>query len=258
MGTAVAVLNLWCSTPTCAISPTQMQSVTVYSGPCVMAPISSDAPLYHVVGRVLNDLTGLPVRGATVSLNGVCGMAGTNGRNEEDHLRLQIVTDQDGEFIFDNIPAMAINLSASHNDYLQVFTFRRTADDPIGTYVIGRNTGTITLRIAPAGSISGVARDEQDRPMLDARITLQRFRTWSGWRGLEYSNTVKAESLTTPAVSRVFFFFSTKTRTHFSVGARTASFSAASVHLYHPNLLSPFTIINSVLPTKHLFDHHRP
>src|ERR1700693_1931116 len=67
-----------------------------------------------------------------------------------------------------------------------------------------------------------------------------------------------AESLTTPAVSRVFFFFSTKTRTHFSVGARTASFTAASVHLYHPNLLSPFTIINSVLPTKHLFDHHRP
>jgi hypothetical protein len=61
-----------------------------------------------------------------------------------------------------------------------------------------------------------------------------------------------------PAVSRVFFFFSTKTRTHFSVGARTASFTAASVHLYHPNLLSPFTIINSVLPTKHLFDHHRP
>jgi len=37
-----------------------------------------------------------------------------------------------------------------------------------------------------------------------------------------------------------------------------ASFSAASVHLCHPNLLSPFTIINSVLPTKHLFDHHRP
>jgi hypothetical protein len=194
MGTAVAVLNLWFSAPTCAISPTQMQSVTVYSGPCVMAPISSDAPLYHVIGRVLNDLTGLPVWGATVSLNGVCGMAGTNGRNEEDHLRLQIVTDQDGEFIFDNIPAMAINLSASHSDYLQVFTFRRTANDPIGTYVIGPNTGTITLRIAPAASIWGVVRDEQGRPMPDAWITLRRFRTWSGWRGLEYFNTVKTET----------------------------------------------------------------
>jgi hypothetical protein len=194
MGTAVAVLNFWCSTPACAISPTQMQSVTVYSGPCMMAPIPSDAPLYHVVGRVLNDLTGLAVRGATVSLSGVCGMAGTNGRNEEDHLRLQIVTNQDGEFIFDNIPAMAINLSASHNDYLQVFTFRRTADDPVGTYVIGPNTGTITLLIAPAASISGVARDEQGKPMPDAWITLQRFRTWSGWRGLEYFNTVKTET----------------------------------------------------------------
>src|SRR5271170_3138657 len=65
-------------------------------------------------------------------------------------------------------------------------------------------------------------------------------------------------SLTTPALSRVFRLLYYQTRAHLSVGARTASFSAASVHPCHPNLLSPFTIINSVLPTKHLFDHHRP
>jgi hypothetical protein len=69
---------------------------------------------------------------------------------------------------------------------------------------------------------------------------------------------VNAVSLTTPAVSRVFSLLFFQTWTHFSVGARTASFSAASVHLCHPNLLSPFAIINSVLPSKHLFDHHRP
>src|SRR3984893_9518909 len=67
--------------------------------------------------------------------------------------------------------------------------------------------------------------------------------------------TFNAVPLTTPALSRVFSFLYYQIRPHFSVGARTASFSAAAVSLCHPNLLSPFTIINSVLPTKHLFDH---
>jgi len=69
---------------------------------------------------------------------------------------------------------------------------------------------------------------------------------------------VNAESLTTPALSRVFSLLYWQIRAHFSVGARTASFSAAAVSLCHPNLLSPLTVISSVLPTKHLFDHHRP
>jgi hypothetical protein len=43
-----------------------------------------------------------------------------------------------------------------------------------------------------------------------------------------------------------------------ALALRVASLSAASVHLWRPNLPSPFTFINSVLPTKHLFDHHRP
>ena len=69
---------------------------------------------------------------------------------------------------------------------------------------------------------------------------------------------VNAVSLTTPAVSRVFSLLFQETRAHFSVGARSTSFSAACVSLCHPNLLSLFTIIDSVWPTKHLFDHHRP
>ena len=49
-----------------------------------------------------------------------------------------------------------------------------------------------------------------------------------------------AESLTTPAVSRVFSLLFYQTRAHFSVAARSASFSAAAVSLCHPNLFSPF------------------
>jgi hypothetical protein len=56
-------------------------------------------------------------------------------------------------------------------------------------------------------------------------------------------------------MSRVFFFLYYRVRAHFFAGARTASFPISSLHLCHPNLLSPFPFINSVLPTKHLFDH---
>ena len=69
---------------------------------------------------------------------------------------------------------------------------------------------------------------------------------------------VNAESLTTPAVSRVFsvlFYQNSDTL----LGRRMKCvFFCPSVHRCHPNRLSPFTIIHSVLPTKHLFDHHRP
>jgi hypothetical protein len=69
---------------------------------------------------------------------------------------------------------------------------------------------------------------------------------------------VNALSLTTPAGSRVFFFNCDSVRAHLFVGARTAFVSFASVHLCHPNLLSPFPFINSVLPTNHLFGHDQP
>jgi hypothetical protein len=69
---------------------------------------------------------------------------------------------------------------------------------------------------------------------------------------------INAVSLTTPAVARVFSVACHWIRAHFFVGARTASLFAASVHLCRPNVLSLLAFINSVLPTKHLFDHHRP
>jgi len=107
------------------------------------APIPPDAPLYHVVGRVIDDVTGLPVLGATVSLESLCGMPGTTGRSDADRLHLQVATDQDGKFAFDKVPTMAVRLSASRDDYLEVSCFRRTADDPIGNYFIGPETSPI-------------------------------------------------------------------------------------------------------------------
>jgi hypothetical protein len=51
--------------------------------------------------------------------------------------------------------------------------------------------------------------------------------------------TITALSLTRPAVARVFSYAHFSDRTHVLVGARIASVSGGSVHLRHPNLLSP-------------------
>jgi hypothetical protein len=67
-----------------------------------------------------------------------------------------------------------------------------------------------------------------------------------------------AISRTTPVMTRVFPRAHYSVRRHFIVGAQIASLFAASVHRCHPNLPSPFAFINSVVPSKYLFDDHRP
>src|ERR1700757_1281605 len=74
----------------------------------------------------------------------------------------------------------------------------------------------------------------------------------SRWRPAFSSHLINVESLTTSAVSRVFsllFYQNSGTL----LGRRMKCvFFCPSVHRCHPNRLSPFTIIDSVLPTKHL------
>jgi hypothetical protein len=65
-------------------------------------------------------------------------------------------------------------------------------------------------------------------------------------------------SLTTSAMSRAFSLPCHSLGAHFFLRARIASVYVACIHLCHPNLLSPFPVINSVLPTNHLFDHDQP
>lgn len=192
-GLALRMLALFCSVATSAVASAQEVRLTEYSGPCIMAPLA-DAPLYHVAGRVVDDMTGAPVAGATVSLDSLCAKAGTTGRDERDHFHWKDVTDEEGKFSFEGIPAMGVRLAAAKDDYLEVFWFRRTADDPIDFYVIGPKTRPFTLRIAPAASISGVVRDEAGAPIVGAWVGLERLTAWAGWRRLDGFNTIRTEA----------------------------------------------------------------
>jgi hypothetical protein len=69
---------------------------------------------------------------------------------------------------------------------------------------------------------------------------------------------INAQSLTTPTVARFFLVHLTGFE-HTSSSAHELRLCLSLLFLCVTlTLLSLLTFINSVLPTKHLFDHHRP
>jgi protocatechuate 3,4-dioxygenase beta subunit len=159
-----------------------------------MPPFPPNTPLYHVSGRVIDDVTGRPISGATVNLSSLCKISSNSSSNNEQYFSQRALTGLDGSFDFDRIPPIAVNLEASKDNYLQVFTFRRTADDPLGSFVIGPNSDSVTLTIGPAASISGRVRGADGTPLGDAWVTLERLTAWAGWRRLESYNTIQTDA----------------------------------------------------------------
>lgn len=162
-----------------------------YSGPCRLGAFSPSAQLFPVTGRVIDDVTGAGIAGATVRLNSIC----LQDRASAERMKQETVTDEGGNFSFQDLPMIAVNIVASKGDgdYLEVWPFRHRAEDPIRTYKVGPDSGPIILRIAPAASISGIVRDEVGTPVGDAWVSLLAYRTWEGWPRLEFWNTEKTK-----------------------------------------------------------------
>jgi len=179
------------ATPQSPAQASGPMKVDIHSGPCVMSQIAAGAPSYRVSGRVIDDLTGAPIAHATVRLAGICLAPQATEQPVQDRGPVEVVSDEEGRFVFEDVPAMGVNVTASHDGYQEVWPFRRTADDPIGTYSIGADTGPITLRLARSPSISGVVRGPDGAAMAHAWVTLWCYRTWAGWRRLEYCNSLE-------------------------------------------------------------------
>jgi protocatechuate 3,4-dioxygenase beta subunit len=171
-----------------------MAQTDVYSGPCIAAELPTDASVYKIEGRVIDDVTGSAIPGTKVSLTGICINAAQQAGSKHDALQKQAVTDRNGRFSFEGIPAGSFDIMPSHEGYSETFTFRRAANDPIRMFIVGPKLSSITLRLAPDAGLYGVVRDIRGLPMSDAWVTLWCYRTWGGWRRLEYCNTIKTES----------------------------------------------------------------
>jgi TonB family protein len=147
-----------------------------YSGP-VLLPY--EGPFYRLTGRVIDDRTGGPVPRASVDL----------GQDPQHRTR----ADRRGRFTL-GVPIFGANLIAGRNDYIEVWPFRRSADDPIRSHFVGPETVSITLRLAPAASISGAVRSADGTPLRNLEVTLERYSPSSGWPGVERTSVNTADN----------------------------------------------------------------
>jgi hypothetical protein len=81
-----------------------------------------------------------------------------------------VETDKDGNFVFENVPAKFMNISASKENYMVPPSSFMT--HPFGGYKIDGNTGKITLKLSPTSLISGIVHDEQGNPIRGSEVRL--------------------------------------------------------------------------------------
>jgi protocatechuate 3,4-dioxygenase beta subunit len=150
---------------------------------------------YGVTGRVVDDLTGNPLNGATVRLavggrvmlSSCAGCASPPSPPPEPETPREVITGKDGSFAFDSLPATGGSVTASKPGYIDIWRFRRRASDQLGGSLISNQTGPVILRLAPAASVSGTLIDHNGTPITkNADITLWRLADWAGWPRLEY------------------------------------------------------------------------
>ncbi|HYL99689.1 MAG TPA: TonB family protein, partial [Blastocatellia bacterium] len=174
-------------------------------------------PVYRITGRVIDDQTAAPLSNATVYLSSLCPMVGTDHLYEQDHIRWQTVTGQDGTFALDGVPSMEATLSAARDGYILVWPFRRTVDAPGPKFVVmpggvvqryapeddsnpnerveteRANPGPLTLRMAHAGSVVVTVRGPDGKRLPNATVLLGMYSPGAGIRHIEPSTRYPVE-----------------------------------------------------------------
>jgi hypothetical protein len=139
--------------------------------------VPPDAPLYPVTGHVIDNRTGQPLAGASVSLSSDCWLPHVDGQPDRNAWSEKVTSDDKGEFRFSGVPAMPVFLGASLDGYQVVMTI----ENRVTSYRVSADTSPITLRLASLPSISGVVRGADGAPMANAQVLLIYFNSEAGW-----------------------------------------------------------------------------
>lgn len=118
-----------------------------------------------ISGRVIDDVTGQPVRKAVLSL-------GSTDRGT----RLAMVTGDTGAFSFTNLPDGRFGLSANKPGYVST-SYGATRPNRPGTSIVlaaGQQLTGLTIRMPPGAVITGTVRDRTGEPLSDARVSVLR------------------------------------------------------------------------------------
>ena len=118
-----------------------------------------------ISGRVIDDVTGQPVRRAVLSL-------GSTDRGT----RLAMVTGDTGAFSFTNLPDGRFGLSANKPGYVGT-SYGATRPNRPGTTIVlaaGQQLTALTIRLPPGAVITGTVRDRTGEALADARVSVLR------------------------------------------------------------------------------------
>jgi len=127
-------------------------------------------------GRVISaDETRGPIRRAAVQLTG--GIAD----------RQVAVTDDDGRFEFEQLPAGRYTLVVSKPAYASSYYGARRLHRPPGTPVVladGERRTNVVIPLVRGAVVAGTVRNAGGQPIADARVMVLEYRTTNGRRGL--------------------------------------------------------------------------
>ena len=128
--------------------------------------------LGRITGKVLNAITGEPVRKATVSLQPAGGQQGGGGQARG----LSAATDNAGAFVFENVSPGNYRLSGEKTGFIHS-NFGGRGGGAIGSQLAiaaGTEKADVIVRITPQGIVSGRILDEDGEPMEGVSIQLLR------------------------------------------------------------------------------------
>ncbi len=118
-----------------------------------------------ISGRVIDEITGQPVRRAVLSLG-----------SADRGTRLAMVTGDTGAFSFTNLPDGRFGLSANKPGYVST-SYGATRPNRPGTSIVvtaGQQLTGLTIRLSPGAVITGTVRDRTGEPLSDARVSVLR------------------------------------------------------------------------------------
>jgi uncharacterized protein (DUF2141 family) len=115
------------------------------------APNTANLPHFTVKGRVVNAVTGEPVKGALVNINGMEQHSGFTGA--------------DGQFEVDGVPKGNTFVSATHPGYSNTIQQKPQMLD------VSDNVDGLTVKLPPTARISGTVRDSDGEPVEGLRVT---------------------------------------------------------------------------------------
>ena len=139
------------------------------------APSDSAIQSTSIEGRVINALTGQPVRNVNLTLVAMPSSGGTVGGRPPQNVA--VVSDAQGHFKFENLEAGRYLLSGVKTGYVQQQYGARIGQPGTGspiTLELGEAIKDVEFKLTPQGVISGKVLNEDGEPL--SRVSIEVFR----------------------------------------------------------------------------------